>query len=186
MKSSLIISRSIIHTIFLLISIFIALLAKYYADQFVGAPIPDLILDHIPYIDTSLLYYQGAIALVVVVLIIIMRMPRYLPFTLAAVALFYLIRTGFMITTHLPAPSSTTGNDLFFSGHTGLPFLLSLIFYKYKIPHYFFIIVSVIAGSAVLLSHVHYTIDVLGAYFITYTIYEIAKIVFKKEYSFIK
>lgn len=88
-----------------------------------------------------------------------------------------------MVTTHLPASSSTSSNDLFFSGHTGLPFLFALIFWKYKIPRYVFTVSSGIAGVAVLLSHVHYTIDVLGAYFITYTIYVISKKIFKKEYN---
>ncbi len=180
---SFIISRTIIHTIFLLLSIIIALLAKYYADQFSGPIIPDLVLDNIPYVNTDFFFYQGAFILIALVLLLLIRMPRYIPFTFASIALFYFVRSGFMVTTHLPAASAISGNDLFFSGHTGLPFLFSLIFWKYKIPRYVFMVSSVIAGVAVLLSHVHYTIDVLGAYFITYTIFVTAKKVFKKEYN---
>jgi hypothetical protein len=171
------------NTIFLIISIVLALVAKQYADSFEGTPIPDLILDHIPYVNTDFFFYQGAFILLAIVLALFIRMPRYIPFTFASVALFYLIRSGFMVTTHLPAASAISGNDLFFSGHTGLPFLFSLIFWKHTTFRYIFIAASGIAGVSVLLSHVHYTIDVLGAYFITYTIYVIAKKIFKKEYT---
>lgn len=185
MKKSVFISRTVFHSVFAGISIFLALAAKQYADQFVGPIIPDLVLDHIPYVDTDFFFYQGAFMLVGVLLYVVVRAPRFIPFTLASIALMYLVRSVMMVTTHLPAASSVSGNDLFFSGHTALPFLLGLIFWKYKTLRYFFFAASCIAGASVLLSHVHYTIDVLAAPFITYAIFVLAKKIFKTEYEFL-
>jgi membrane-associated phospholipid phosphatase len=43
--------------------------------------------------------------------------------------------------------------------------------------------VSFILGASVLLGHVHYSIDVFAAPFMTYTIFVIAKKFFPKEYA---
>lgn len=86
-----IISRTIIHTVFLFVSIVVALLAKYYADQFQGPIIPDLVLDNIPYVNTDFFFYQGAFILIALVLLLLIRMPRYIPFTFAAIALLHLL-----------------------------------------------------------------------------------------------
>ena len=75
----------------------------------------------------------------------------------------------------------TFGGDLFFSGHTGMPFLLALIFWRDKWARYIFILFSVVFAVTVLLSHMHYTIDVASAFFITFTIYHIAEHLFKKD-----
>jgi len=71
----------------------------------------------------------------------------------------------------------TYANDLFFSGHVGLPFLGFLIFKDKKI-RYFMLSASIILAVTVLLMHVHYSIDVAAAYFITYSIYALGKRLF--------
>ena len=76
----------------------------------------------------------------------------------------------------------TFGGDLFFSGHTGLPFLMALIFWNNKYLRYSFFALSFIFAATVLLGHLHYSIDVLAAFFITYTIFHIAIFIFKKDY----
>ena len=63
--------------------------------------------------------------------------------------------------------------DLFFSGHTATLFLLFLISDK-KYLKIIFLISSILVGIAVLLQHVHYTIDVLAAPFFAYSSYKIA------------
>jgi ABC-type multidrug transport system fused ATPase/permease subunit len=185
-KNKKFVSLVMLHSVFAAVSIFLALAAKVYADQFVGSAIPDLILDHIPRIDTSFFFYQGAFALVAVILVAVYCLPQYIPFILASVASFYLIRSCLMVTTHLPAAYAPSGNDLFFSGHTGLPFLMALVFWRYAILRYFFVFASVVAGISVLLSHVHYTIDVLAAYFITYSIYKICVRIFHIEHGYLR
>ena len=73
------------------------------------------------------------------------------------------------------------GADLFFSGHTGLPFLLALVYWDQKLLRFFFLACSVFFAIIVLLGHLHYSIDVLAAFFITYTITRIAELLFKKD-----
>jgi membrane-associated phospholipid phosphatase len=77
-----------------------------------------------------------------------------------------------------------TGNDLFFSGHTGLPFLLALMFWKHDpTSRTIFLGFSILFATVVLMGHIHYSIDVLSAFFITYGIFHICKFLFKKEWE---
>jgi hypothetical protein len=77
----------------------------------------------------------------------------------------------------------SSGADLFFSGHTGLPFLMSLIFWENRHLRRGFLLSSVVAAVAVILGHLHYTIDVFSAFFIAYGIHVIACKVFAKDYK---
>jgi len=45
---------------------------------------------------------------------------------------------------------------------------------------YFFIAASIFFGVVVLLGHLHYSIDVLAAFFITYSIYRLAVLFFPR------
>jgi len=67
-----------------------------------------------------------------------------------------------------------------------LPFLLALIFWDEKYLRYFFIVSSIFFGAIVLLGHYHYSIDVAAAFFITYTIYHIAKKLFPRDFELFK
>lgn len=64
--------------------------------------------------------------------------------------------------------------DLFFSGHTSTIFLMFLCFRKWG-DRLFALIGSLLVGGLLLVQHVHYTIDVLGAFVFTYPLYWIAK-----------
>jgi membrane-associated phospholipid phosphatase len=75
----------------------------------------------------------------------------------------------------------TFGGDLFFSGHTGLPFLMALIFWNHPRLRYTFIAASLIFGTSAILGHYHYSIDVFAAYFITYSIFHIARTMFRSD-----
>lgn len=114
---------------------------------------------------------------------------------LKSVALFIVIRSIFVIMTHLGPFSDqiainpndwigalTSRNDLFFSGHTGLPFLFALAFWESKHLRLFFLFSSVVAAVSVILGHLHYSIDVFAAFFITYGIFHIAQKLFAKDY----
>jgi membrane-associated phospholipid phosphatase len=80
-------------------------------------------------------------------------------------------------------PSIFMGDDLFFSGHAGLPFLLALIFWDDVLLRTIFLGFSVLFSIVVLLGHLHYSIDVASAFFITFTIFVIAKKFFKKDWD---
>jgi len=58
--------------------------------------------------------------------------------------------------------------DLFFSGHTATLFLLFLLA-ENKALKITFLIFTIIVGTAVLLQHVHYSIDVFMAPFVAYS-----------------
>jgi len=64
--------------------------------------------------------------------------------------------------------------DLFFSGHTGTLFLIFLLA-ENKTLKTIFLILTLMVGAAVLLQHVHYSIDVFVAPFVAYGSYKIIK-----------
>src|SRR3989344_5297911 len=72
---------------------------------------------------------------------------------------------------------------LFFSGHTGMPFLVALIFLNNKMVRYVLLSLSFIFAVAVLLAHIHYSIDVLAAPFMAYCIFKIAQYLFPRDYD---
>lgn len=203
-KDSRFVLRIFFHIGFLAISIILTYLAVSYTDGYTGGNIvPDILLDHIPKIDVGLIFFQGSFVFIFSLLCLAVLIPEAIPFGLATTALFFLVRAGFMTMTHLSAPfiahysyisytehipevvfSMNSGNDMFFSGHTGFPFMLAIMFWKHKYLKYYFLFCSIIAGIAVIIGHLHYSIDVFSAFFIGYGIFVIAKSIFKKEYAF--
>lgn len=69
--------------------------------------------------------------------------------------------------------------DLFFSGHTATVFLCFLTTVNPKLRAWF-LIASLLVGMFVLLQHVHYTIDVIAAPFITYMCHRLTLVVNEK------
>ena len=180
---------------FFSVSLVISYFASIFAFNHQSNAVADIILDNIPVIRVDDIFIEGAILFVIFVLLLLLKEPKKIPFVTKSIALFISIRSFFVILTHIgPSPMSetldwgtslhlfTSGGDLFFSGHTGLPFLLALIFWENKILRNIFISASIIAGTAVLFGHLHYSIDVFAAYFITYTIYHICLKVFAKDH----
>lgn len=64
--------------------------------------------------------------------------------------------------------------DLFFSGHTSNMFMFYLCLQKKK-DKVFLLLVSITIGILVLAQHVHYTLDVIGAFIITYFLVRLVK-----------
>lgn len=155
----------------------------------------DLILDNIPTIDLSFIFIFGIffVAFLLFVYPVFIK-PELVPFTAKTLAAFILIRAFFISLTHLGAPLNYYNlaqfsespsffqyfylNDLFFSAHTGLPYLGALLFWENRIMRYLLLGMSVLQALTVLFMHVHYSIDVFSAYFITYTIYIVSDRVF--------
>ena len=185
---------SIISFVLLLMSLVVNFYAGVFASERASNAVTDIILSNIRVYDVDGIFIYGSWVLVIIIGLVCFRYPWKIPFILKSIALFVLTRSVFITLTHI-GPFLTTdiirpkgflsyfvfGGDLFFSGHTGLPFLLSLIFWKEKILRTLFLLSSFVFGSVVLLAHLHYSIDVLSAYFITFTIYHIALKLFKKE-----
>jgi hypothetical protein len=68
--------------------------------------------------------------------------------------------------------------DLFYSGHTSTQFLMCLCFTK-RSDKILALISTILVGAFVLIQHVHYSIDVIAAPFLTYFVYLLSKQVVK-------
>jgi hypothetical protein len=189
-----------INLMFSMLMIFASLIANYFANIYVtnhaGNYVSDIILDNLPVVNIDLIFVEGALAAILFSIFLIVKYPEKSLFVLKSGAIFILIRSFFIILTHtgLPPdhsyldPSSTfryitAGNDMFFSSHTGMPFLMALNFWNNKKIRLIFIAISVIFAISVLLGHLHYSIDVFAAFFITYSIFHICQRLFPKDYQ---
>lgn len=178
---------------FLAISLVIQFYAGTYATESASSPVTDIVLSNIQTFDLDGIFVYGSLALLLFGIFITIWRPKQMPFVVKSVAMFILVRSFFISLTHIgPFPTQiiihsdwlsklTFGGDLFFSGHTGLPFLLALIFWHNKIVRNIFLSFSIFFAAVVLMAHMHYTIDVVSAYFITYTIFHICERLFKKD-----
>lgn len=182
---------------FIVITSFIYYLAGSYTTTDAEViEVPDLILSHVPAIDSSVLIfiYVWVFTIITTFLYVypFIFNPKKIHYFLGLISLWVFMRAIFIIMTHLKTPADAIiinfpwliksfyfQNDLFFSGHTGLPFLGYLIFRKEnKSLSFLFLVASIITGITVLLLHQHYSIDVLAAFFITYGIYKIGNRIF--------
>jgi hypothetical protein len=182
------------------VSLVMQFLISGYVNSLPSGPVTDLILSNIRAYDVDGIFVYGSVLLIFISLFVGMKRINRMPFAMKSVALFTLIRSVFVILTHISVfPTHITinssffsrevfngiftGNDLFFSGHTGLPFLIALMLWDDKLLRAIFLGFSVLFAIVVLLGHIHYSIDVLAAFFITYSIFNICKFLFKKEWE---
>ena len=180
--------------------------AAQYATISASNSVTDIVLSNTRVYDIGDFFVFGGLALLVLIAFACVIQPEKIPFALKTIALFVIIRSIFISLTHIgPFPTQVTfdrstihyakeiigrngfnaffsGNDLFFSGHTGLPFLMAYICWDNKWLRYLFIALSITFGIIVLLGHLHYSIDVLAAFFITASIFNLAKTFFKEDY----
>ena len=172
-----------------------------YVTRSGSGSVTDIVLSNTRVYDVGGIFVWGSIALTLFCIVLVLNNRlNCVPFIMKGIALFTLIRSVFVSLTHIsPFPVHAvidsvffnkevfqgifTGNDLFFSGHTGLPFLLALMFWENKTLRIIFLSFSVLFAAVVLLGHLHYSIDVLSALFITYTIFDICKFLFKKDWK---
>jgi divalent metal cation (Fe/Co/Zn/Cd) transporter len=186
--------RSILIAVLLLsVGLVINYYAGTYATKSESGSVTDIILSNTQPHDVDGVFVMGSYILLGLIVFLVFRKVNTLPYTLEAISLFVMIRSIFVSLTHIgsfPTQISINsdllsrvsfGGDLFFSGHTGLPFLMALIYWRVPYIRNIFLALSLAFGVIVLMGHLHYSIDVLSAFFITYSIYHIAERMFKKD-----
>jgi hypothetical protein len=176
--------------------------ASAYSTRVSSNFVHDLILDNIPIVNLNAIIVEGALAAIAGTILLLLLKPKYILFALKATAIFIATRAVFVAVTHLgiypgqvnPGPgffdSIYTGLGLqagfFFSGHTGLTLLMALVFWDEKFWRYVYIAAAIIFGTSVLFAHIHYTIDVLAAPYMTYAIFKLSQYFFKEDYELIE
>lgn len=181
-------------------------IATFFADKYVtahiGPAVPDFFLSILPNIPVSGIYIYAPFVFLVVIFVILIGHPKKMPFVMSSLGLAILIRAIFVCMTHMGYPTGmqwevvnfkptlfsffNTQGDFFFSGHTGFPYLLALMFWEHPFERDFFLAVSVILAATVLVGRFHYSIDVFAAYPIIYSIYLLSRKLFKKEFARLK
>jgi len=184
----------ILSIILIIIANILNVTAATYSDRMGSAHVADIILDNIPAVNLQYVFTFGfTFAIAILFLYPLFFRVRQVHLVISQFSLLLIVRAFFIILTHLKQPIDAIvvdlpqiysalvfKNDLFFSGHVAMTFLGFLLFKEDKIFGTFFLIVTIIMAVTVLLMHVHYSIDVFAAFFITYGTYKFGKWCFKK------
>jgi hypothetical protein len=177
----------------------IALVVQRVADRYVGSlqgiAVQDVLLTMLS--DTVIII--STLILTFIIIDLFLCKPRYLNIGIKAFSLFIITRSFFISLTHLGSsphelqfsPDSigyclynilyNTHGDFFFSAHTGVPFLMALVFWPEKRWRIFFLITSGVFGFGVLVAYIHYSIDVFATPFMAYSIFAVTKYFFKRD-----
>jgi membrane-associated phospholipid phosphatase len=175
-----------------------ALLANRLANVYITrvgetAPVsPDLVLGWLPGVDVSFVYWWGAAAFIAFAVFFALRRERArLGLFARSYGVLIIARAGLMTLTPLHIPEgaisvdagviySTVGrlmtshHDLFFSMHTAAPFLAALLF-RDRWVSAVCAAFAVVMGITVLLLKTHYSLDVAGAFLVTYALYRLQR-----------
>lgn len=183
----------------LIASLFVNYFANVYTTNHVSNYVSDLILDNLPVMNVDFIFVEGFAILWIFLISLLIWDPKRIPFVIKSIAVFILIRSVFIMLTHLALPPDhsylepdstfryiSAGNDMFFSSHAGLPYLVALNFWENKKLRFIFVAASIFFAVVVLLGHLHYSIDVLAAFFITYSIYHISRRLFPRDYELLQ
>ena len=162
-----------------------------YQDGKVLPPGVDPLLSALPSVGSDWLLTWGWLSFNAAVMTYwaVARRPR-LPYFLAMVGLWTFVRAVFIALTPFGPPHGLVpfyegtlsflrgrvffDSELFFSGHTGLPYLYSLLAGSTLLGRGC-LAFSVVMGAGVLLTRNHFPIDVLGAYFMTYSTWSLGR-----------
>lgn len=170
------------------------LAAVCYANWAASNWVTDIWLSNVPVLNVAGLFIYGTGFGVVFALLVFLTYPARVPFALYSLSLFWLIRSAFVCLTHIAIypdhshfdlgvtiTKAFFGDDMFFSAHTGVPLLGALVYWRQPILRAAFMMWTIFFASIVLLGHLHYSIDVAAAFFITVSIYGLAKKLFRDD-----
>jgi PAP2 superfamily C-terminal len=165
-----------------------------------GTLLNDVVLSNIPFMDVSTYIFAIIYGLLIYMLLRVLAKPQlFLLF-----ALTFVIETVFRMTTIYLFPlnppadlvilhdifselliygdSEPVTKDLFFSGHTATMVMICL-FVEGRRDKIASLIATFFLAILLLIQHVHYTIDVIGALFFTYISYLIARQIVDKKWQ---
>ncbi len=164
------------------------LTSAYIAGQFLDTNYPnparpdDLILDSIDEIKVLVLVAEitsTTVSLFIVHKALATRLKE-LPEYFTKIGILYILRSISIVVTPLAQiqDAATNGSNpllaslfykgMFFSGHTGLAFLIYFLEKKNKKLKIAKLFVATVTAVSVVLSHSHYTIDVIGGFLAAY------------------
>ncbi|WP_420149470.1 phosphatase PAP2-related protein [Spirosoma sp.] len=174
---------------------FLALLGAFpiffqIIEKHTGPVLNDWVLARIPSVDVSLIIFLVIWASALLLLIRARRSPSIF---MMFVYSYIIISLSRMISINLfplnppvglipmvdPITNAFYGKvyitkDLFYSGHTSTIFLIFLCLRR-RLDRLLVFIGSLIVGALLLVQHVHYTIDVVGAFVLSYPFYRLGK-----------
>lgn len=171
----------------------------WYADQRVLPFSSDALLDRLPTVNVLPILSWGWMAIHLYAAVhAVLYYPRQMPFLLFLMGSFIGVRSVFVFLSPMGAPAGmldmskldylfsrimgtyTFQNEFVFSGHTGIPFLFSL-FFETRLHKRLFLAVSLVMGVSCLLTRNHYSVDVLGAYFMGYAIFILSRDIYYRR-----
>jgi hypothetical protein len=161
----------------------------WVADQRILPKGSDWVLRHLPLVNVLPVLSWGWFTLhLYAAWVAITRYPKRMPFLMFMLGLYMIVRTLFIFLSPIGPPEGmvdmrerdiifsrllgkyTFTNEFIFSGHTSIPFLFFL-FFEEPFRKTVMFCGSLTMGLCVLLSHNHYTVDVLAAFPMSYSIY---------------
>ncbi len=161
----------------------------WVADQRILPKGSDWALRHLPVVNVLPVLSWGWFALhLYAAWVAITHYPRRMPFLIFMLGMYMIVRTVFIFLSPIGPPEGmvdmrerdiifsrilgkyTFTNEFIFSGHTSIPFLFFL-FFEGGFRKTVMFCGSLTMGLCVLLSHNHYTVDVLAAFPMSYSIY---------------
>jgi len=167
----------------------------HFIEQRDGVILNDPILKTFNPIDLTWLTFALIYLSLIIFVVTTFNKPDKLLIAFQAYGLMLIFRTIAMYLTPFEAPErilllndpfvqffakgDILTKDLFFSGHTGTLFLVFLLA-ENKTLKTIFLILTILVGSAVLLQHVHYSVDVFVAPFVAFGAYKIIEKIHSK------
>ena len=184
------------------ITLIVLIILLYFFPKFLagvelreGVTLPDPFLAAFKAIDLTWLTFSLIYLSLIIALITFIPNPVTLMKALQCYSLMLLIRSLVMYVTPFNAPAGIIllndpfvqffgsgrilTKDLFFSGHTATLFLLFLLSGN-KVLKIIFLMSTFIVGIAVLLQHVHYSVDVIAAPFFAYGCFRFVILLFER------
>ena len=183
--------------VFVYLLIFIAILIAFphffdFIESRQGWQLSDPLLRLIPANDLSLFTFSIIWFMSLFLLVRMIQLPSLALLAIVAIDLIFLTRMVTIILFPLePPPGLITledpisnffygkehgfiTRDLFFSGHTSSMIMIGLLLPR-KWEKRLAFTAAIVVGCLVLVQHIHYTIDVLGAWVFTWFLYRLAK-----------